>query len=87
MRITDRNDAPLVNVEVTDKGIGVSQEDMEKLFNPSAHFTRPGTANEKGMGVGLLLTKEFIEKNGGSIAVKSEVGKGSRFSFTLRKPN
>jgi signal transduction histidine kinase len=87
VRITDQHNRPLVNVEVTDKGIGVSEEDMEKLFNPSAHFTRPGTANEKGMGVGLLLTKEFIEKNGGSMAVESELGKGSKFSFTLRKPN
>lgn len=82
--VTNQVHHPMVNVEVIDKGIGVSREDMARLFNPGSLFTRPGTANEKGMGVGLLLTKEFIEKNGGSMAVESEVGKGSKFSFTLR---
>lgn len=74
-----------VNVSIKDSGIGLSEDEIPKLFNPTSHFTKMGTANEKGMGVGLLLTKEFIDKNGGEVCVESEPGKGSTFSFTLRK--
>lgn len=74
-----------VEVSVTDTGIGLSQEELQKLFNPSAHFTKVGTGNEKGMGVGLLLAKEFVDKNGGMMTVKSESDKGSKFSFTLKR--
>lgn len=68
---------------VTDTGIGISKEDIEKLFDISSNFTMPGTNNEKGTGLGLSLCKEFVEKHGGSISVKSQLGKGSEFSFTL----
>jgi signal transduction histidine kinase len=74
-----------VEVSVEDAGIGLSENELSKLFNPSAHFTKEGTDKEKGMGVGLLLTKEFVEKNGGTMLVISELGKGSKFSFTLRR--
>jgi signal transduction histidine kinase len=46
-----------------------------------------GTAKERGTGIGLMLFKEFVEKNGGNIAVTSIVGKGSVFEFSLPKPN
>lgn len=75
----------MVSVSVNDTGIGISKEEKTKLFNTSAPFSKSGTANEKGMGVGLLLTKEFIEKNGGVVRVESELGQGSVFTFTLRK--
>lgn len=78
-------DEQFVEVTVSDTGIGISDDEIAQLFNPSAHFTKAGTENEKGMGVGLLLTKEFVDKNGGTMRVQSEVGKGSQFSFTLRK--
>ncbi|MEQ9413450.1 MAG: ATP-binding protein, partial [Cyclobacteriaceae bacterium] len=74
-----------VEVSVSDTGIGLNENEISKLFNPSAHFTKEGTDNEKGMGVGLLLTKEFVDKNGGTMTVKSEPGKGSKFSFTLKR--
>ncbi|MFZ1808641.1 MAG: tetratricopeptide repeat-containing sensor histidine kinase [Cyclobacteriaceae bacterium] len=74
-----------VEVSVSDTGIGLSEDELPKLFNPSAHFTKEGTENEKGMGVGLLLTKEFVDKNGGRMTVESEPGKGSKFSFTLKR--
>lgn len=79
--VTDK----LVSVVVRDKGIGLTKDEIQKIFNPSDHFTRVGTAKEKGMGVGLLLTKEFIHKNGGSLSVFSQPGHGSTFSFTLKK--
>ncbi|MCB0490898.1 MAG: tetratricopeptide repeat-containing sensor histidine kinase [Cyclobacteriaceae bacterium] len=83
--VSDTINQVFVEVSVEDTGIGLSENELSKLFNPSAHFTKEGTDKEKGMGVGLLLTKEFVEKNGGTMQVVSEPGKGSKFSFTLRR--
>lgn len=72
-----------VIVSVTDTGVGMSQEVMDKLFRIDTKHTTKGTADEKGTGLGLILCKEFIEKNGGRIWVESVVGKGSSFNFEL----
>lgn len=74
-----------VEIAVSDDGVGMSAHDLAKLFNAETHFSNPGTLKEKGIGIGLLLTKEFIEKNEGTIRVTSELGKGSTFTFTLRR--
>lgn len=74
-----------VVVNVTDTGIGVPDRIKQTLFDFKGHFSRKGTANEKGTGLGLKLCKEFIERNGGVIWVESEEGKGSSFKFTLQK--
>ena len=71
-----------VMVSVRDTGFGISSENLKKLFRHEYYSTR-GTANEKGTGLGLVLCKEFLDKNAGRINVQSEVGKGSTFSFTL----
>jgi signal transduction histidine kinase len=71
------------HIAVQDSGIGIPTEKLSKLFNPESHFSTRGTANEKGTGLGLLLVKEFVEKNSGEISVKSEQGTGTTFSFTL----
>jgi signal transduction histidine kinase len=70
-------------VSVTDNGIGISSENQRNLFRIDEQYRRDGTAKEKGTGLGLILCKEFIEKNGGVLWVESEEGKGSRFSFTV----
>lgn len=75
----------LVEISVRDSGVGIKSSDLKKLFNAQTHFSNLGTDQEKGVGIGLLLTKEFIEKNGGSIWVSSEVGKGSTFTFTTKR--
>jgi two-component system, sensor histidine kinase and response regulator len=73
-----------VKVVVQDNGKGISREHIPKLFTNS-YFTTKGTANEAGTGLGLMLCKEFVQKNGGEIFVESEEGKGSTFSFTIPK--
>jgi len=72
-----------LEVVVRDTGIGISKEDMEKLFRIDISFTRKGTAKESGTGLGLILSRELIHKNGGTIWVESEVGKGTTFHFTI----
>lgn len=70
---------------VNDSGIGISTENMDKLFKLDTHLTTLGTSQEKGTGLGLILCKEFIEANDGKIMVESHQGKGSSFKFTLPK--
>jgi len=73
----------MTEITVKDSGVGMNQEKVKKLFKIDEHVSTPGTKNEKGSGLGLILCKEFIEKNGGTIRVESEEGKGSMFIFTL----
>jgi signal transduction histidine kinase/Tfp pilus assembly protein PilF len=84
IRITERRVGEHFEISVTDTGIGMTATDLGRLFNAATHFTNPGTHQEKGAGIGLLLTKEFIEKDGGTIWATSEPGKGSTFTFTVR---
>ncbi|GGF29936.1 sensor histidine kinase [Echinicola rosea] len=72
----------LVEVIVEDTGVGIAAENMEKIFS-SKPFTTIGTQNEKGTGLGLMLCKDFVEKNGGEIWVESELGNGASFHFTI----
>jgi signal transduction histidine kinase len=85
IRIKEKRVGGYSEISVSDSGVGMTTNDLGKLFNAETHFTNPGTQQEKGAGIGLLLTKEFIEKNGGSIWATSEYGKGSTFTFTLRQ--
>ena len=70
---------------VKDNGIGMTPDVLKILFDKTAPYTTRGTANEKGTGLGLILCKEFVEKNGGKIWVESTEGVGSTFWFTLPK--
>ncbi|MGK7392052.1 MAG: tetratricopeptide repeat protein [Candidatus Cyclobacteriaceae bacterium M2_1C_046] len=94
LKFTDKNGEIVVRstlkddkvvVSVSDNGIGVPAKIKTSLFEFNSTYTRQGTANEKGTGLGLKLCKEFIERNGGEIWVESEEGKGSTFNFTLQK--
>ncbi|RXQ95936.1 sensor histidine kinase [Ancylomarina salipaludis] len=72
-------------VEITDQGEGISEENINKLFRIDKKYKTTGSSGEKGTGLGLLLCKEFIEINKGTIGVKSTLGEGSCFYFTLPK--
>jgi PAS domain S-box-containing protein len=72
-----------IEFSVTDTGIGIEKENLDNLFRIGNKESRRGTANETGTGIGLFLCKEMIDKHGGKIIVKSEVNKGTTFSFTI----
>jgi PAS domain S-box-containing protein len=74
-----------IEISVEDDGAGIKQEDIGKIFKIGAGFSKRGTGNEKGTGLGLMLCKEFVEKHGGKIWVKSEEGKGSTFTFSINE--
>ena len=77
----------LVEISISDTGVGMSEENIKKLFKIEEKVCSIGTDGESSTGLGLLLCKEFVEKNGGTIWVKSREGKGSTFSFSLKDVN
>jgi signal transduction histidine kinase len=85
VEISATPDNDVVEISVSDTGVGIGKEHISKPFRIDTKYKRLGTAREKGTGLGLILCKEFVEKNGGRIWVESEVGKGSVFRFTLPK--
>ncbi len=74
-----------IEISVADNGLGMSEEDKNKLFKLNVNPSKYGTADEKGTGLGLIICKEFVEKHGGKIWVESTLGKGSEFIFTIAK--
>lgn len=75
----------MVEVIITDEGLGIEEKNYDKLFKIDSKFSKTGTAGEKGSGLGLTLVKEIVEKHSGNIWFYSEVNKGSEFHFTLPK--
>jgi len=80
MKLQDRES---VLVYVKDNGMGIPANILENLFKIETRTMVKGTSNETGTGLGLILCKEFIEKNGGTMLVTSNLGYGSTFTFTL----
>ncbi len=72
-----------IAVSVADMGVGISQENMSKLFRIDLPHSTPGTAKETGAGLGLMMCKEMVAYNGGRIWVESEVGRGTSVTFTV----
>lgn len=70
-------------VSVQDHGCGISEEGQKKLLHADTHFSTFGTNNEEGSGLGLLLCKDFVVKNGGKLWFTSKEGEGSIFSFSI----
>ncbi|WP_299579040.1 PAS domain S-box protein [uncultured Sunxiuqinia sp.] len=85
--ISAQQNAKEVTITVADNGIGMEPDALQKLFRLEESFSTPGTVNEMGTGLGLILCKEFVEKHQGKITVESEPGKGSRFQFTIPNPS
>lgn len=81
--IAGRNTTDLCEIQVSDTGVGMSPEQIGKLFNLGEKNTTMGTGGEPGTGLGLLLCKDLLEINNGAISVDSKPGQGSTFTFTL----
>jgi signal transduction histidine kinase len=77
------NKQGFVEISVSDTGIGIPDTIIDDLFLIDKNISTPGTEKEQGTGLGLILCKEFVEKQGGEISVESEIGKGSKIIFTL----
>ena len=81
--VTDKGEN--IEICIKDTGTGIPEDKIPGLFNIDCDYNRSGTNNEEGTGLGLIIVHEFIELMGSSIHVESELGKGSRFCFTLPK--
>jgi signal transduction histidine kinase len=83
IEVTAKTVNSFVQISIMDNGIGISKENINKLFRVEKKYMTEGTYNEKGTGLGLILCKEFVEWNNGKIWVESEPDKGSTFVFTV----
>ncbi|HOT13246.1 MAG TPA: PAS domain-containing sensor histidine kinase [Bacteroidales bacterium] len=83
IELFDKTSDGMIEITIQDNGIGIEEEKLKDIFSVSSTKSTKGTEGEKGTGLGLVLCKDFVEKNGGSIYVKSQAGKGSSFIFTL----
>jgi PAS domain S-box-containing protein len=83
IKVMANEKAGMVYIAVQDDGMGISPENLGRLFDNSKHLTTQGTRGEKGSGVGLNLCKEFVKKHGGEITAVSQLKKGTTFTFSL----
>lgn len=85
IEISELNSDDFIQFTVSDSGVGISKEDIQKLFILDSNFSKMGTEQEKGTGLGLVLCKEIVTIHGGKIFAESEIDKGTKIKFTLRK--
>jgi len=83
--ISAEENAEHVKVSIKDSGVGIKKEIMDNLFQSGSYYTSFGTNGEKGSGIGLVLVKDFVERNGGTLFAESLPGNGSSFIFILPK--
>jgi signal transduction histidine kinase len=81
--VSAKLDTDKVEIAVRDTGVGIAAEDQAAVFEEFKQVGRDYTRKAEGTGLGLALTKRFVELHGGAISLHSEIGKGSTFSFTL----
>lgn len=83
IKVSANVDGENVKLVVRDSGVGIPETELGKLFNIDEPYKTTGTGGEKGTGLGLLLCKEYLEKNNGTVRVESEPGKGTAFTVIL----
>jgi len=83
IRVGENATSGFSEIYVADSGVGINPSSLSKMFRIESQSTTLGTAHEKGTGLGLVLCKDMVEKNGGTIRVSSEVGVGTTFYFTI----
>lgn len=85
VHVTAGESVNMIEITVTDSGVGMKPGDLDNLFRIDTYSSTSGTSGETGTGLGLIICKEFIEKNNGKIRASSEEGKGTTVSFTLMR--
>ena len=85
VEISVKDAANFWKITIQDSGIGMSEEEINTILNTKDHFSKYGTKQEKGTGLGLMLSKEFIMLNNGKLEIKSEVEKGTAISVYVPK--
>ncbi|AKQ46188.1 hypothetical protein TH63_12040 [Rufibacter radiotolerans] len=82
--LTAKEDAGRVYISISDQGVGINPDQLKELQQGNLeHVTTYGTKGEKGSGIGLNLSKEFVERHGGELVILSETGAGSTFTFSV----
>jgi signal transduction histidine kinase len=87
VRVMLHNRDDQVEIAVKDTGLGVNEEDQKSIVNDKAFFSKAGTGEEKGSGIGLKVSRQFIQKHGGELQIESVPEQGSTFWFALPKNN
>src|ERR1700678_3896542 len=85
--LSAKSDHDNIFISIADNGVGMTKEQLDKLFTTTPENNTYGTDGETGTGLGLLLCYEFIKANNGSISVSSEKNIGSTFTIALKKQN
>ncbi len=85
VQITAEQNKTHCTIKIIDNGVGIDDSDIEKLFRIDIKHSTSGTLGEQGTGLGIILCKEFVEKNNGELHIESKPNVGSTFSFTLPK--
>jgi len=85
IRLSSKEFSDHTEISVMDNGVGISPENIQKLFRVDVHHSTSGTSEEQGSGLGLLLCQEFVEKHHGKLCVASEIDTGCTFKFTISK--
>jgi signal transduction histidine kinase len=85
IEITSTESQHHIRISVVDSGVGMDQNELERLLNSNNFFNKQGTNMEKGTGLGLMLCRDFVEKNQGRLSVQSATGEGTTISFTIVK--
>jgi len=84
IRLEARVSDEVATVSVCDNGVGMTEEQVRQLFENKSLHSSPGTSGEKGSGLGLLVSRQFVERSGGRLWAESRSGEGSEFHFTMR---
>lgn len=87
VRIKAKRNGDTSNILIEDEGVGMSKREIERIFDINDHYTRPGTNNEKGNGIGLLIIQDLVSLHGGAISFRSRPDKGTtvELSFPLQE--
>ena len=83
--VNGKNVEKNVEISITDTGIGMPEDAIRKIFDENQHYTSSGTDNEQGTGLGLMLVKDFLKKNNGTLQVQSKLNEGTVLTVTLPK--